>query len=412
MTDHVVIVGAGIVGVSTGIWLRRFGAEVTIVDRLPPGQGTSYGNGGVLAACAMVPVTSPGLLPKAPKMLMDPEYPLFLKWGYLPKLVPWLLKYLGNANDADTRRIAKGLTPIVGDSVEQHLSLTDGLGARDWVVPSDYTFAYSNRAGFDAESYTWDLRKTAGFEPEVITGGAVHEYEPNLGADIGCLAIMKDHGHVLDPGGYVEALAKDFVALGGKIRQAEIQDVDIANGSVTSVSTSEGAISCDRLVLATGVWSGPLMEKLGIKVPLESERGYHIVFEGAENGPSRPFMIAQGKFVATPMTRGLRCAGVIEFGGLNAPASRKPFEFLRKQVKVAFPKLKATSEEEWMGHRPAPSDSLPLIGEIGATGVYTAFGHHHIGLTGGPKTGRMVAGLITERSPNTDLTPYSPHRFS
>ena len=188
--------------------------------------------------------------------------------------------------------------------------------------------------------------------------------------------------------------------------------MDLTGGQVRAVLTDQGRLECDDLVIATGVWSKPLMRKLGIKVPLESERGYHIVFEGAEGGPSRPFMIASGKFVATPMEQGLRCAGIVEFGGLKAGPSRAPFDLLRRQVKKAFPQLEARNEIEWMGHRPAPTDSLPLIGEVGQSRVFTAFGHHHIGLTGGPKTGRLVAGLIAGQGINTDLAPYHPQRFS
>ena len=412
MTRHVVVIGAGIVGVSTAIWLRRSGADVTLVDRATPGTQASHGNAGVLAACSIIPVTAPGLARNAPSMLMDRDFPLYIRWSYLPRLLPWLRRYMANANDTDTRRIAKGLIPIVSDTIEQHKSLCAELGLSDWIAESDYCFAYHDRAAFDAERYTWALRADAGFVPDVITGRDVHDYEPNLGADITYLAKMKDHGFICDPGGYVQALAKAFTDLGGKIMLAEVKDFDLSGGTVTSVQTTQGAIPCDDVVLATGVWSKPLMQKLGLNVPLESERGYHIMFEGASGGPSNPTMIASGKFVATPMTQGLRCAGIVEFGGLDAGPSKAPFDLLRRQAKQAFPHLTATNEIEWLGHRPAPSDSLPLIGQVGHSRVFTAFGHHHIGLTGGPKTGRLVAGLITGQPTNTDLTAYHPQRFS
>lgn len=411
MTQHVVVIGAGIVGVSTAIWLRRAGVEVTLVDRAGPGSGTSHGNAGVLAACSMVPVTTPGLGRKAPGMLLDRDFPLFLRWPYLPQLLPWLRRYMANANDTDTRRIATGLIPIVSDAVEQHKSLCTDLGLGDWITDSEYCFAYKNKAAFDSEHYTWALRADAGFVPEIIEGSAVHEFEPNLGPNVTCVAVLKQHGFIRNPGGYVKALAEAFADLGGKIVQTEVFDFDLTDGSVTSVQTSNGTIPCDDVVLATGVWSKPLMRKLGLNVPLESERGYHIVFEGSSGGPSRPMMIASGKFVATPMDEGLRCAGIVEFGGLDAGPSKAPFDLLRRQANQAFPHLTANSEIEWMGHRPAPSDSLPLIGQIGQSRVFTAFGHHHIGLTGGPKTGRLVAGLITGRPSNTDLTTYHPQRF-
>ncbi len=358
-----------------------------------------------------MPVTGPGLITKAPGMLMNRDYPLFLRWGYLPRLLPWLVKYLGHANDADTRRIARGLVSVIGDSVDQHRTLVAGTGAEDWVTQSDYSFAYANRAAFEAESYTWSLRREAGFEPVLREGAQVQAFDPSLGPDIGFLATMPEHGYIRDPGGYVKALAAVFEGMGGVIRRAEIRDFELEGGAVRAVLTDQGAVPCDRVVLATGVWSKPLMGKLGLKVPLESERGYHIVFEGATGGPSHPMMIAAGKFVATPMTQGLRCAGIVEFGGLEAPASKAPFGFLRRHARRAFPNLKAVGEIEWMGHRPAPADSLPLIGEVGQSGVFTGFGHHHIGLTGGPKTGRLIAGLIAGQPTNIDLSPFDPNRF-
>ena len=208
------------------------------------------------------------------------------------------------------------------------------------------------------------------------------------------------------------ALAEEFKALGGTFRQAEVKDFVMTEGKVSAVQTQEGEIPCDQVVLTTGVWSKPLMKKLGITVPLETERGYHIVFEGATGGPTVPVMVASGKFVATPMAQGVRCAGVVEFGGLEAGPSRAPFELLRRQVAQTFPGLEASNEIEWQGHRPAPTDSLPLIGEVRSSGVFAGFGHHHIGLTGGPKTGRWLAQMITGQRPNTDMTPYDPQRFA
>ena len=409
---HVVVVGAGIVGVSTGIWLHRAGIDVTLVDKSAPGQGTSYGNAGVLAACSMVPVTAPGLLRKAPRMLMNPDFPLFLRWSYLPRLAPWLIKYMRHANDADTRRIAAGLTPIVADSIDQHRALTDGLKAADWITPSDYVFAYADRAVFDADAYTWELRRAAGFVPTLHEGDAVRAYDPALSTDIRCIAVLGDHGFIRDPGGYVAALAKEFEVMGGRTVQAEVRDFDLSGGAIRAVETDQGRFDCDAAVLATGVWSKPLMRKLGLTVPLESERGYHIVYEGATGGPKSPVMVAGGKFVATPMAAGLRCAGIVEFGGLDAAPSRAPFDLMRSKVRAAFPNLKAQGEVEWMGHRPAPSDSLPLIGEVAKTGVFAAFGHHHIGLTGGPKTGRLIAAMLAGQPPNIDLSVYAPGRFA
>ena len=408
---HIVVIGAGIVGVSTAIWLRRAGCAVTLIDRSEPGLGASFGNAGVLAACSVVPVTTPGLMFKGPKLLLDRNFPLFLRWSYLPRLAPWLLRYLGHANDRDTRRISDHLTPIVSDSIEQHKSLVDGSPVARFITTSDYSFAYADRAAFEEDRYAWALRKEAGFEPEIIEGDAVSEKEPAFGPTVGLLAVMHDHGYITNPGGYVAALAQMLTDLGGKLVKAEVTDFDLNGGEISAVLTDNGRFDCDMAVLCTGVWSKALAGKLGLKVPLESERGYHILFKDPSVSPRSPVMVASGKFVATPMEMGLRCAGVVEFGGLEAGPSKAPLKLLKKGVEETFPGLTYAGEEEWLGHRPAPTDSLPLIGEIGNTGVFSAFGHHHIGLTGGPKTGRLIAGLITGERPNVDLSAYDPNRF-
>lgn len=409
---HVVVVGAGIAGTSSAIWLRRAGLDVTLIDKSAAGQGASFGNGGILARCSIVPVTTPGLLRKAPGYLMDSNFPLYMRWRYLPRMLPWLAKFLSHANAADTRRIANGLSFMLGDSVEQHQSLTRGTPAEKWVATSEYNFAYSDRAAFEADGLTWDLRREAGFSPEIIEGAAVQEHEPILGSDVKLLAVNKDHGFIRDPGSYVAALASLFVEMGGRLAQAEVMDFDISGGSVRAVETDKGRFDCDQVVLAAGIWSKPLMMKLGLNVPLEAERGYHILFKDPTETPRSPMMIAAGKFVATPMNQGLRCAGIVEFGGLDETKSPAPLNLLRKSVARVFPNMRASAEEEWLGFRPSPTDSLPLIGQLRDTGVFTAFGHQHIGMTSGPKTGRLVANLISGDVPNADLSPFDPMRFA
>ncbi|WOI33131.1 FAD-binding oxidoreductase [Tritonibacter scottomollicae] len=411
-TQHIVVVGAGIVGAASAIWLRRAGLEVTLVDKGAPGMGASYGNACILARSAIVPVTTPGLIPKGPRYLFDPNFPLFMRWSYLPRLLPWLAKYLKNANDADTRRISKGLATVVGDSVEQHKALTDGMPAAKWIQDSEYNFVYRDRAAFEADAYTWALRREAGFVPEIIEGDAVREREPILSPDMRLLAVNKDHGFILNPGSYVQDLVTQFEGMGGRFLQAEVKDFELMGGQITAVATDQGRLVCDKAVLSAGVWSGALMKKLGLEVPLEAERGYHIIFKNPSQRPNNPMMLTEGKFVATPMDQGLRCAGIVEFGGLSDVKSRKPLEMLRRTVARTFPDLDYTTEEEWLGFRPAPTDSLPLIGEVRGSGVYTAFGHHHIGLTGGPKTGRLVADMIAGNWPNADVSAFDPMRFA
>jgi len=390
----------------------RAGHSVTLVDRGEPGQGASFGNAGILAACSMLPVTGPGLLRKGPGYLFDKNFPLYIRWSYLPKLAPWLARYMSHANDADTKRIAEGIAGVTTDTVEQHQDLSGNTKAAKYIQHSSYSYAYADRASFDADKYLWDIRRHYGFDPEIIEGAAVREVEPFVGESIGLLAQMKDHGFVLNPGAYVATLAEVFVELGGNLVQEEVLDFDLQGGRVAAVQTRKNHFDCEAAVVTSGVWSKPLLEKIGLKVPMEAERGYHIVFKNPNGAPKQPLMMAAGKFVATPMEMGLRCAGIVEFGGVDAPPSKAPLDLLRKSVKTYFPSLKAEAEEEWLGFRPATTDSLPLIGEVSNTGVYTAFGHHHIGLTGGPKTGRLIAQMISGEPLSSDVDAYNPTRFA
>ena len=411
-TKHIAIVGAGIVGVSTAIWALRDGHRVTLIDRLGPGEGTSFGNGGVLASVACVPVTGPGLIGKAPKMLFDPNQPLFLKWGYLPKLFPWLVKYLGHANAEDTKRIARAVHGVVGDSLPEHQALAEGTGAEKWIVPSDYLFLYKDRAAFEGEAFTWGIRRDQGWSWEEMDGQSLRAYDPVFSPVLGFATKLADHGRIADPGQYVKDLAAYAERQGATLLTADVTDVVREGGTVTGVRAGGETIACDAAVMATGVWSKGLSKMLGVDVPLESERGYHIEFYGPSAMPKSPVMVASGKFVMTPMEGRLRAAGVVEFGGLEAEPSRAPFELLMRNVMAALPGIAWDDIKEWMGHRPAPSDSIPLIGEVpGAKGAYLGFGHHHIGLTAGPKTGRLLSQMISGRRSNLDLHPYSPARF-
>lgn len=243
MTRRIVVIGAGIVGVSTALWLARAGHAVTLVDRGAPGQGASFGNAGLLASCAVVPVTTPGLVRKGPGYLLNRDFPLFLRWSYLPRLMPWLLRFLAHANDRDTRRIAGALAGLIGDSVDQHLALAKGTRAETFIVESDYGFAYANRAAFEADGYAWGVKRAAGFVPVLHEGAAVREYDPALGPDVGLVAAVPTHGYVTEPGGYVAALAEEVQALGGEVRQADVVDVTMTGGKVTGVVTTGGEIA-------------------------------------------------------------------------------------------------------------------------------------------------------------------------
>ncbi|MCE0504301.1 FAD-binding oxidoreductase [Roseivivax sp. GX 12232] len=267
------------------------------------------------------------------------------------------------------------------------------------------------RGAYEADRAALEIKAQAGFRHLRIAGRDVRDYDPALGPGLGCLAVLKDHGFVADPGGYVAALARAFEAEGGRLHRTEVDALRIEDGAVSGVMAGGEALSADRVLVTAGVGARALLAGLGLTLPLESERGYHYQLASGDGGPRQPLMVAEGAFVATPMAAGTRLAGVLEFGGTEAGPSEAPFALIRKQGARAFPGLDWQGATRWMGHRPGLPDSLPLLGEVGPKGLWAGVGHHHVGLTAGPKTGRLLAEAMLDRRPNIDLAPYGAARF-
>ncbi|MEM7173357.1 MAG: FAD-dependent oxidoreductase, partial [Pseudomonadota bacterium] len=333
----IAVVGGGILGVATALYLVREGKAVVLVEREKLGAETSYGNAGVLASCSVVPVTTPGLLKSIPKYLLSKDSPLFLRWGYLPKLFPWLVRYLSHATAGHNRRIADALLPIVGDSLEQHQAMAKGTPAERWVVPSDYLFVYQHQQAFDADRFVWNIRQERGFHGEILEADALRAYAPGLGPANQLGVRVPGHGMIKDPGRYLADLAAVFQQMGGTIKKAEVTGFELEGDRVVGLQTSDGPLHCSQVVIAAGAWSAKLLGKLGIKISMESERGYHVEFYGANLDVPCPTMVAMGKFVATPMEGRLRCAGLVEFGGLSAQPSQGPFDLLMRKARETFP---------------------------------------------------------------------------
>ncbi|MEM9061447.1 MAG: FAD-dependent oxidoreductase [Pseudomonadota bacterium] len=413
MSLRIGVVGAGIVGVSSAEWLRRDGHQVTLIDRNDPGDAaqTSYGNAGILAASSIVPVPVPGLLAKVPKMLLDPMGPLHLKWSYLPRLLPWLIPFLRRATREDVEKTARALATIVTDAVDQHKAIAAGTPADRFIEDGIYAFLYTSQAACEADEWTHAIRREHGARVEFRDRARLLEEDPHLGEHYCYAACHIDHGWISDPGAYVAALAGHFRSEGGSFLQGEVDDISPRENGA-DVRLGGDAHGFDRVILAGGAWSAKLAKRLGHKPMLETERGYHLVLKEPSRRPPFPYMLTDGKFVATPMDGGLRCAGQVEFGGLDAAPSEAPFRIVHERVRQLYPDLEWDGEERWLGHRPSTVDSVPFIGPSPkADGVYFAFGAQHIGLTTGPKTGRIIADLIGGRTPNTDLEPFRVGRF-
>ena len=410
---HVVIAGAGIVGVSSAIWLQRAGHEVTLVDRMDGALRTSYGNAGVLAAGAILPVPVPGLAQKLPKMVFSRDEPLFLQWRYLPRLLPFLAKYLSFARADHVAHCARSFSYLLADSHAQHQSLAEGTGAERFISDEDFCFGYATEASYRADEPGRALRRAHGYEIEELDGAAYAVRDPLYSGQFAKVVCYKNSGRISDPGAYLAALLAHFQAEGGTMLAARIEDIELQHGAYKALITDQGRVTGDHIVLAMGAWSGKMAKKLGVKrLALESERGYHIELHNPSAMPKAPMMVSAGKFVVTPMEGRIRCAGVVEFASTEAAAQDGPVQFIKRQIATLFPDLTYDHMSDWMGRRPATTDSLPLIGPARAiANGHMAFGHQHIGLTAGPKTGRLIADMVSDQPSNTDLSAFDPARY-
>ncbi len=409
----VLVVGAGITGVSSAEWLRRDGHHVTLIDPVMPGdpEQTSFGNAGLLARTSIVPVATPSLVRKAPFMVFDPASPLFLRWSYLPRLLPWIIPFLRNTSARRIREISQSLAEIAFDTTEQHLALSRGTGAEAHITTGEFISLYRTQADYEADTLSNEIRRQHGLTPDPLSREALRERDPHLGPTYTFGTLVKDYGWLTSPAAYVRALFDHYQSEGGVFHRARV--TDITPGTRPRVTLEGGeTLEADKVVLSAGVWSARLAKAMGTGVKLEAERGYHISMYGPSHTAPQPYMVTDGKFVVTPMNGFLRAAGVVEFAGVDAPAIEAPIRLIEQGVKRLYPDLTFARAETWMGRRPTTPDSLPIVGENArAPNIVHAYGGQHIGLTIGPKLGRFVADTIAGRRSNIDMTPYRPDRF-
>ena len=412
----VVVIGAGIVGLACATYLQRDGRKVVVVDPGGPGEGASYGNAGGLNGSSIVPVAMPGVLAKVPHWLLDPEGPLSIRLRYLPQLLPWLYRFVRAGRPELVREQARALRGLLAPTVDMHRELAASVGAANLIQRSGLLIVYRSEASFAADAAANRLRAENGVKIDELNQDELRQIEPTLSPAYTRARFISENGYCRNPLRLSRALAEALVANGGEIRRERAEGFAFADGKVEAVLTATGRIPAAAVVLAAGAHSRPLAARLGEKVPLDTERGYHAMIKSPEVAPRLPIMDAEAKFVATPMEDGLRMAGTVEFAGLEAPPDWRRARILLRHGQAMFPGLPRTVSEDrvalWMGFRPSMPDSLPVIGPTRRhPNAFLAFGHGHVGLIGAPMTGRAIADLIAGRPPAIDLAPFSAARF-
>jgi D-amino-acid dehydrogenase len=410
------VIGAGMVGVCAASWLQRDGHSVFLVEAGEPGHGASFGNAGCLNGSSVTPMSMPGMLRNVPRWLLDPVGPLALRWSYLPAIAPWLVRFIRAGTPEKVHAQARALRLLVGPTLEALHPLVVAAGAEDLVHRLGHLYVYRSEESLAKDRLAWELRRRNGVEIDEFDVDELRQLEPALSRDYVRGVLVRENGHTSNPLALVERLLGHFLRSGGELVHARAHGFRIEGGRLGAIQSTTGDLPAEAAIVCAGAWSKPLAAALGDRVPLETERGYHLMISDPEVMPRIPTADADGKFVATPMETGLRFAGTVELAGLAAPPDWRRARILLAQGRKMLPGLADSHPEErisvWMGHRPSLPDSLPVLGPSRATpDVIYAFGHGHVGMTAAPMTGKVVADLVASRPPSIDITPFAPGRF-
>jgi D-amino-acid dehydrogenase len=404
----VVVVGAGVIGVAASLVLRREGHDVVLVDRGEPGRATSYGNMAGIGSTEFLPLSYPGVWRRLPRWLLDPTGPVALRPSYLPKALPWIARFLWAGRPSRWREIAEAGVVLCQMALPDTRALLDGAGLRHLLVDEGCLCLYANEREVAEDSLRLRFLREHGFEVRALTADEVRELEPAIAPRFRSAVLLPQWRRVTNPYDVVRGWFDRFIQEGGRFEtkhavRLDRNTVHFMDGSTLSFST---------LVIAAGAWSRQLAATLGDHVPLESERGYHsdlphpgVKLRLTVTWPSKAFVIV-------PIGDAIRVGGTVEIAGLDAPPNFERARILVKHAKKVLPGLDVRNPSEWMGHRPALPDTIPVIGRSPkAPNAIYAFGHGHLGLTLAATTARIVADLATNRPSSVDLTPYRVDRF-
>ena len=412
----VIVIGAGIIGACAAAWLTRERREVTLIDAGAPGAETSSGNGGVFSGSSIIPVAMPGVAAKVPGWLLDSEGPLTIRWSYLPRMLPWLWQFLRAAAPHRVEEQARALRALLEPALENYAPIVRDAEAGHLVHAQGMLYLYASEASWRADARNTDIRRRNGIQMEDLIGPALREQEPDLAPRYTHARLVRANGHTSNPQALVQALVAHAALRCARVLRERVIGFEDNGTAVSAVITDRGRHVAAQVVLACGAWSKPLAERLGDRLPLDSERGYHVQILRPEKGPRRPTLYVDGSFGVTPMDAGLRITGTVELAGLDAPPDWRRADSLLRQGRQLYPGLcpgdDAVRIERWLGFRPSMPDSLPVIGPSSRfANAFYAFGHGHIGMCAGSSTGRVVADLVAGRSPCVPIGPFSPRRF-
>lgn len=417
-SEKIAVIGAGIIGAAIAYELQKRGKSVTLIDRDEPGKGASYGNMASIAVTEFLPTARPSILSKIPKWLIDPQGPVCLRPSYLPKATPWLLKFLKAATPQKVEALSAAGALLCHRALNDMFAMLSSINAKDMISEQGCICLYANDKEFENDRDHIETLNKYGFAYQKLSAKEVNECEPAITDKIGFGLLFPDNRSISSPYLLVEKLVNRFHSLNGVIIKGSAVDfVREAGGGqnspVRAVILDDGRqIAADEFVICAGAYSGYLAKKMHEPIPLETERGYHTQIMQPDITLKHSIIWPEKAFMVTPTAGGIRVGGTVEMAGLYAAPNYKRSQITVARAKEALPDLKEVATSQWMGHRPALPDTIPIISRSQkAQNTYYATGHGHLGLTYSATTAQLIANLIMGMDNSIDLSPFRINRF-
>ena len=406
------VVGAGIQGVCIALSLIKKGFRVIIFDKEDPGKiSASYGNAGHFSPYASVPMNRPDILADVPSMLLNSKGPLALKWNYVPKMIPWFLKFIKNCSRKNMMHTAKYMHQILDLALPAYDELFKDIDVSQLVENKGIIYFWTDK-DLKSRELEIKIRNELGVKQQILTPNEIHDLEPHIKRIYHGGILYSDAKHARNPKKILLKLFNLFLEKGGTFQKQNVQSITFTDDNKPIIKTDEKLQIFDKAVIACGAFSKKLTDQVNERIPLDTERGYHVHFKGYDHLLSRPVIFLNRGFGITPMEQGLRVVGTVEFGGLNNPPSKKRILNLVNNAKYLFPEL-TEHQDEWLGFRPTLPDFLPVLGPSkNHKNLFYSFGHHHLGWTLGAISGKIISGMIAGENTNLDLSVYNSKRFS
>ena len=407
---NIAVIGAGIVGICSAYFLKKSGFNVTLIDKEKPGTMTSFGHACSFADYANVPVNYPGLIWDIPSMLLKKDGPLAIDLFYILKNLPWAISFLKNCNKEKVNEIASSLTNLLKHSQISYDEIFQDVDVSEYISHEENLYLFDSKKSFEDNEYANVIRKNNNVKVRNLNKNEVKELEPNIADVYYAGQIFTGSRHTTNPLAISNKIFDKFLELGGIYINQNVKNI-IQKENKIELRLEDKNLYFDKIIVSTGAWSNQIANKFGDKFPLDTERGYHILFDTNEKLINRPVAWSESGFYLIQIHDGIRAAGTVEIAGLKKPPNKKRLAMIERQSRKVLPQLREV-KSTWMGRRPTLPDSLPVIGKSqNNNNVIYAFGHQHVGWTLGAVTGKIIDSLSKDQVPNIDISAYAPDRF-